>query len=258
MNSLKIRLKLNEGRIGIPVKKVSGIACEVESFLVMISEDIGLPQKEWLAINFQNGSLIFDCEQNVEEDLRKRANRILTALFNNELDSPAGRTIRYETRAQFFHIATRIDPGEVVRFGLFCEEDKDEPSDWYPLSRENVPPQREQTIATYLGEIQGVVHTFIKEGKTPQFIVQQIHNGNKVRCYFGRDLYDAAVATLSEADSIIFVEGLLSEDTVTGQIKSIDVEDFRLSPDFSPTFFESFMGSRPGLVEAIEAEFQND
>ncbi len=46
MASLKIRLKLNEGRVGIPLEKLAAIAKDTKVFLSMLASDIGLPSED--------------------------------------------------------------------------------------------------------------------------------------------------------------------------------------------------------------------
>jgi hypothetical protein len=63
MATLRIKLVLNEGRIGIPLEKLAGIATDTKEFLAMLATDLDLPGEEWIAVNFENGSVIFDCER---------------------------------------------------------------------------------------------------------------------------------------------------------------------------------------------------
>lgn len=255
MPSLKIRLKLNEGRVGIPLQKLGNIAHETELFLEMLGEDVGLEPEGWIAANFGNGSVMFDCLHVAADDvIFERGRRGLEAVFTGT-DLAHAPFVRPATRLQFSAIARQIDPDEVIRFGI-VSEDAPEPKQWYDLTR-SVAVEIESThlkVATYHGEIQGIVHAFYKETRTPYLIVRELSTRNLVRCYFEKVMYESAVETLSEPEGVVFVEGEVSEDTVTGSVATIRVSDFRLAPPFDLSFHLASLGTRPDLTGEIEAE----
>jgi hypothetical protein len=74
MATLRIRLVLNEGRIGIPLQNLAGIATDTEAFLSMFAADLDLA----------DGSVVFDCERVALDSMGDR-----TAAPRTGLSSPA-------------------------------------------------------------------------------------------------------------------------------------------------------------------------
>jgi len=64
MANLRIRVELNKGRVGMPLGKMANITHETMKFLKMVCEDIGALEvaDKWIALNFENDSVDFDCE----------------------------------------------------------------------------------------------------------------------------------------------------------------------------------------------------
>jgi hypothetical protein len=56
MAKIRIRVRLNKGRIGIPLYKLGAIVKETEAFFSMLGQDIELPgdKKQWLGLDFEN------------------------------------------------------------------------------------------------------------------------------------------------------------------------------------------------------------
>ena len=107
---------------------------------------------------------------------------------------------------------------------------------------------------SYLGEIQGTVHSFFKESKRPHLMVRELSTKELVKCYFDPMMYEKAVETLVERDSVVFVEGRISPNPITGDPAEIIVSDFRPAPLFDVNFFRAFIGMRPMLTGKHDTE----
>ena len=253
MPTLKIRMELNKGRIGIPMEKLAGIVKDMREFLAMVCEDVGLPGDEWLALDFKNSSVIFDCEK---LDLSPTEKQIgysgLRAVIADDYSSQTSALIRPATRMRYSNITKRIDPDEVIGIGLF---NGSEAPEMFTLTHEQSSRISEENEKTYKyhGEIQGIIHAFYKEVAEPKLVVRELSTRNLVHCFFGSGLYESAVQTLSEPDAVVFVEGEISEDMTEG-VKSVAVTDFQLAPPFDPVFFESFIGSKPQITGYVPSE----
>ncbi len=114
--------------------------------------------------------------------------------------------------------------------------------------------QAAPTNAKYIGEIQGIVHSFFKESKKPYLVIRELSTRALVRCYFSPAIYEKAVETLTEREGVVFVEGNITEDLSSGVAQSVDVVDFRPAPNFDLEFFTSFLGSRPTLTGGLSSE----
>jgi hypothetical protein len=250
MPNLKIRLKLNEGRLGVPLEKLAEVAKDMKLFLSMLTADLGIPNDEWIASNFSNGSVMFDCQRlGVDAKQYEQGQQALHSVITNDRSHVISALIRPATRLQYSQLAKRIDPDEIVKLGLYRDGELD-PKNWYDFSREKAEQIQleDSKKASYYGEIQGIVHSFYKEARRPHLVVRELATRALVCCYFKREMYNAAVETMNEADGVIFVEGDVIEDLGKGVVESISVADFRLAPRFDFAFYEAFIGSQPRLT----------
>jgi hypothetical protein len=256
MAILRIRLVPNEGRIGIPLEKLAGITSDTKEFLAMVATDLDLPGDEWIAVNFENGSVVFDCERlALDSESWERGKRGLRAILGNETIEDPSISVRVATRLKYSEIARRIDPDERIRIAVY-ENGTVDSSSWYELTREQSQEIEEANHrrAQYYGEIQGYVHSFYKEARKPKLVVRDLATRALVDCFFKPEMYEAVVDTMTEPKAVIFVEGIVNEDLGSGCIESIEVSDFHLAPEFDLAFFESFVGTKPDLTGDVSSE----
>src|SRR5947207_12988200 len=57
MSDLKIKVVLNKGRQGVPIKRLVRVADEARKFLEMFAKDVGLGEGGWIAEHFTNTSV---------------------------------------------------------------------------------------------------------------------------------------------------------------------------------------------------------
>jgi hypothetical protein len=260
MADLRIRVELNKGRVGIPLSKLANIAEETMKFLSMMCEDIGLggDTKNWIASNFENKSVDFDLIKNdvVDEVKKGLGLRALRSVMRNDYtDSTLLDIIRPATRRQYANIASPIDSDEVVSFGLY-NNGSAEATEVHRLDHslagriiEHFP-----TSVIYFGEIQGIVHSFYKESDRPKIVVRELSTRNLVDCFFNSNQYEAVIALMESPSTVVFVEGRVTENMITGDVESIQAEDFRIAPTFDRAFFASKAGSFPGHTGKLSTE----
>ncbi len=239
--------------MGIRLEKFAVIAKETEKFLEMLGEDVGLEADgNWLAKNFKNSSVIFDCERIVSDSpAKQRALHALRAVMVDSDDS----IVRQATRRQYFRIADQIDLDERVSFGLYTNG-SEEPEEWHALSKELALKASEAHPheARYLGEIQGVVHAFYKESKKPKIVIRELSTKKLVDCFFPKEMYESAVQLLEDKDQVVFVEGEAVEDLDEGRVISIEVSTFYPAPNFDRNFHAAFLGRAPDLTGSMTTE----
>src|SRR5439155_19898048 len=113
-------------------------------------------------------------------------------VFANDLSDELNVRIRYRTRQQFLGIAKNILPTEKIEFGLYSGENGNI-SETFQLTsvdaEEHAVESPELTDWTYHGEIQGIIHSFIKEAKRPKLVLRELATKQLVNCFFTRDMY---------------------------------------------------------------------
>jgi len=250
---------MNKGRPGVELEKLAAIAKDTAKFLISLSVDMGLPEAEWLADNFKNGSVCFEIQS--KRDIRPPAgmwnDALHSVMANDYSNEDLNVRIRPETRIRFFEIARVLPEGDFVSFGI-VRNGSDENVEWHRLDQgiaNRIVEANEPKIKNH-GEIQGIVHAFYKESKTPKLVVRELASRNLVDCYFNESLYEQVVALLKDKEGVIFVEGTVTE-TETGEISEMHVSDFTPAPEFDETWFEGAIGRFPyaltGNKDAAEA-----
>jgi hypothetical protein len=115
MARLRIRLILNQGRRGAPLTKLGKIAEQAEKFLRTLASDC--QPAEWLAVEFDNGSVAYDAE------FQGDVSPATAAIFARNLEVLADYDAEVEglnlavsqgTALEYARIGSLIDPDEVI------------------------------------------------------------------------------------------------------------------------------------------------
>lgn len=238
----------------MPLGKLASVMEQTLKFLEKFAADmqIGTTEGKWLAERFENNSVDYDCRLAVplSVPMAVRSQQGLRMILSGNYDDPVtALMISPETRWEYASIAKFFDPDEQMRVGLY-RDDGDEVEAWHTLDART---QRELEDAIggkqrIFGEIQGIVHSFVKEGKRPYLSIRELSTGDLVKCYFKSEQYQAAVEVLADPDAVVFVEGETTQDPMTGEVTAMEVVDFRLAPEFSVDAFQSWVGSMPDFT----------
>jgi len=243
--SAKIRVTLGRGKRGYPLEKLGKIAQDTVKFLEGLGEDLGIPSAEqWIADNFSSAhSVVFELTPKADSDLWKRGLRSVMA--RDYSDDVMNVRISPRTRQEYAAIANDLEPDEKIEFALLDGER--EAPEVYELDRSAITQVEFERPANYryLGEIQGIVHSFVKEAKRPKLVMRELSTKQLVDCYFTKDMYQGAVALLRDEDAVVFIEGLVTEDSSTGFVTEMDVTEFTPAPEFDLQAFEGMIGAFP-------------
>jgi len=129
MSRLRIRIELNRGGVGVPLHKLASVVEEAQKFFHMLTEDVQIDQAkgEWLGFDFGNESLNFTAEfvGPVTADQ--------VAAFHAAFDGTT--SLRRATISQFARITDAIEQDELIGFGLYLNDEGNEPTEWRCLSR---------------------------------------------------------------------------------------------------------------------------
>jgi len=129
MARLRIRIELNRGGIGVPLHKLASVVEEAQKFFYLLAEDIHVDQTQgdWLGFDFGNESLNFTAEFVGPVTAEQ------VAAFHAAFDGTT--SLRRTTIAQFARITESIEQDELIGFGLYMQDDGNEPTEWRCLSR---------------------------------------------------------------------------------------------------------------------------
>jgi hypothetical protein len=259
MNTPKLKIELNKGQHGVELEKLATIARDTAKFLTSLSVDLGDPEAEWIADNFKSGSVCFEVQsrREIKSEPQMWRNAMHAVMANDFSDDILNVRIRPETRARFFDISKALPEGDSAAFGI-CENGDESNVEWHRLDKQ-FASEASTAVApknNSHGEIQGIVHAFFKETKSPKLVIRELSTRNLIDCFFDETMYQHAVELLRDKDGVIFVEGTASE-TETGEISEIHVSDFTPAPEFFEGVFESMIGTFPkalsGEKDAAEA-----
>jgi hypothetical protein len=129
MARLRIRIELNRGGVGVPLHKLASVVEEAQKFFYLLAEDIHIDQTrgDWLGFDFGNESLNFTAEFVGPVTAEQ-----VTA-FHAAFDGTT--SLRRTTIAQFARITEAIEQDELIGFGLYMQDEGNEPTEWRCLSR---------------------------------------------------------------------------------------------------------------------------
>jgi hypothetical protein len=242
----------------MPLDKMASVTRGTVEYLNSLTRDLGLeePAHGWLAENFDNGSVDFDCRFAVplEEDRALQLRSAMRMVFANDYsDATTAMLIRPETRRRYARISGPLDLDEVARFGLY-ENGAIQSVEWFTLSAAFAAEIEEPLSGSHrsYGEVQGIVHAFFKEAERPYLKIRELSTQQLVNCYFPRELYRNAVEVLGDPEAVVFVEGWTTESAETGFISEVNVSDFRLAPEFREETYRAGLGSQPAFTGRME------
>lgn len=129
MARLRIRIELNRGGVGVPLHKLASVVEEAQKFFYLLAEDIHVDQTQgdWLGFDFGNESLNFTAEFVGPVTAEQ------VAAFHAAFDGTT--SLRRTTIAQFARITESIEQDELIGFGLYMQDEGNEPTEWRCLSR---------------------------------------------------------------------------------------------------------------------------
>jgi hypothetical protein len=245
MRNLRLRVKLNKGRRGIPLDKLEKFVAEMRKFLIQIGDDLALPDpKQWVGVDFENGSLAFTNESSlqVSSERADHFNESVLALSRSEFPP----FIQESTANQFFRVTSCLDSNETADIAVFDEQDQPE---WVEISERTALLARKRNLLPFRvaqGAIQGVIHNVFVEAEKPYFTLRELSSQRLVKCFYKEDDYAAVWETLKRPGQILHVRGSVVTDTQKRNIDHISVSNIIPADTYSYTDVEKFLGgNRP-------------
>jgi hypothetical protein len=251
MDSLRVRFELDKGRVGVSLSKLGSFSVKMHAFLNNLAGDIGIDPKNaiWIAENFENKSVDFDCRLagDIDHDIlhegREVIRRVVTDNYPNDFLS---LKIKQSTRQDFWRATEVLEAGELVGVAVYSNGE-DEPAERFFVSGRTASVAQEvgDNPPRQLGEVQGRVCSLFKEAD-PHITVRELSTKQLVKCYFPPSLYVDVVQALKDPEAVVYVTGWITEDSETGWAHSMDITLIETAPHFDVTEFTRLMGSAPG------------
>jgi len=251
MARLRVRLRFNPGRVGLPMDKLGDFAAQSEKFLRSLAGDLGLHAEkgEWLALNFSNDSVAFDGEQAgiVPDAIVLKGAEALEAISgDNPLDACNKGFVGYATMAEFAKIGRAMDPDEHFLVGIYANGDA-EPSHWREVSYKKIAEIRlllDAPVITH-GSVQGTIHEWHTGARPMFFKLRELSTGELVRCEHDQALYGRVHEATGTPNTVIHAYGQITWDRTTNAIINVEANAIDLAEPISEIEFERLLGSAP-------------
>lgn len=263
MATLRVRFKLNPGRTGIALGKLSKQAESIELFLRALASDLGEDDAPylWLAKDFKNGSVYNTAEYQavVEADM--------AAKFNDAVQSLSKYKAVSRVKLPDFVTPTTIDKFASLRQGLDADEelgialfdiDTGKLKRWSYVDRLQLEEIAEsiETDIRYVGAVMGRTHEWNKGAREPYLIIRELNSGELIKCIYADEDYSKVARLFSDKAAIVIIEGTMTFNRITGKSEVTTATGFDIAPDFSDQDYEKFFGCAPNLTGGLStAEF---
>lgn len=259
MATLRIRFKLNPGREGIALGKLSKQTENIELFLRSLASDLGVDDSTgmWLASKFTNGSVFTTAEYQaiVEAQLAYDFNDDVLALVNYKpAKKPLPSNISNVTVDRFARLRESLDPDENIGIGIIDVENEKKIK-WNNVSRLHLEEIGDsvETESIYLGAIMGQTYEWNKGAAKPFLMIREITSGDLVKCIYRDDDYDKVAKLFQKKNSVVTVYGTVILNRLTGKSEVISSDGFEIAPEFSKEDYEKFFGCAPDLTDGLSA-----
>ena len=261
MARLRIRLKLNPGREGIAMGKLSQQLANVEAFLRSLASDLGVDDSpnSWLASKFANGSVFTTSEYQAVVDVvvAEDFNRSILALSNTRSGIAAVPAfVSSATVERFSNLRQSLDADERIGLGIYQSDDSK--VSWTFVNRVQLEEiaRSIDTETIYIGSIIGRTHEWNKGADKPYLIVREISKGELVKCSYNDRDYNKVARLFNNKSAIVVIQGRISFNRITSKSEMTGAEQFDFAPEFSDEDFINFFGCAPDFSGSLSpAEF---
>jgi len=263
MATLRVRFKLNPGRSGIALNKLSKQTDNIESFLRAFAADLGENDGAslWLAKDFRNGSVYSTTEYHavVSAECAVKFNEGVEALsrFKALKSAKLPEFITPITIDRFASLRQGLDTDEKMGISLF-ELDTGKPRRWTYVDRLQLEEiaQSIETEVGYFGAIMGHTHEWNKGADDPYIIIRELHSGTLIKCIYSDDDYSLVAKLFGDKSAIVIIEGEMTFDRISSKTEVTKATGFEVAPDFSAQDYEKFFGCAPNFTgQLTTAEF---
>lgn len=262
MARIKVRFVINKGRHGAPMSKLGRISEQAEKFLKSLAADCEIESRpgEWLAVQFENGSVSYDAE--FQGDVNPGAAQIFTRNLEFLADFDAtseglNAAIKPATALEYARIGSLIDPDEEIGVGIYAPDAPEGRAlKWRAITyRKSTALKREiETPVPSYGAVQGILHAWFKEAREPYFQIRELSTDTFVKVVYPSALYADVAKAVQERTTMLMVSGNMLFDRSTRLATELRADRIDPIKMLSTAEFEEFFGSSPDFVPELESE----
>jgi len=248
---VRIRIHIKRKPGGVPLDRLGKFAQEAQKLVRMIAREVNLDgDGQWVAKNFQEGSLSFDAEYigEADESQAKEYGHFLESVDRarrgrGRPDAAAVPTVPSDVLRQYAIVGDTLALGESVRLGVY--NGKPEPEAWCEVTKNESTRLLEQldTPVEYHGLVQGIIHSLYKESNPPYFDLRELAGGRLIKCVYPPERYPSVVALLKRADAVVLVSGLITANRVDRKIEQLLVDRMEVAKPLTSQQFRGLFGA---------------
>lgn len=260
MASLRIRFRLNPGRKGIPLGKLSKQTENIELFLRSLASDLGADDSKhlWLADEFRNSSAIYSAELQavVETATAHSFNQAVAGLTKYQNTSKVKPPfVGIATIERFSALRQCLDDDEQMGIAIVDVETGKAKRFTYidKLQLEAISNSME-TEARYIGAVMGSTHEWNKGAEKPYLYIRELNSSELVKCSYRDEDYDQVAKLFSKKNAVVIVTGTIAFNLITSKMEVMQATQFEFAPDFSNDDFNNFFGAAPGITGDLSSE----
>lgn len=260
MAKLRIRFKLNPGREGVPLGKLSTQSGNIEKFLRSIATDLQADDSKngWIADHFKPGSLeeTISLSADVTQEAVEQFHEVVSYLLRFGL--------RKEMPPSYLSIATieayadmrqSLDADEQLGIGLFSPTNgRAKPFVLVDRVQLEAVGKSIETEARFVGAVMGRTHEWNKGAEKPYILIRELHTQELIKCSYSDSDYSKVANLFKDKTAIVIIEGTLSFNLITSKTEVLLATGFDFAPDCSPEDFDKFFGAAPGLTGGLSSE----
>lgn len=259
MANLRIRFKLNPGRHGLPLGKMSKQTENIELFLRSLASDLGVDNGKnlWLAGHFKDGSLdeVITLPIEVTDEVVENFNEAVAHLSKYTLKAKAPTALSAATIDRFAELRQCLDSDENIGIATFnLGSVRSKPFVYVDSIRLAAVAKSIEKDTQYVGAIMGRTHEWNKGADKPYIIIRDLVTSELVRCNYADADYGKVAKLFANKSAVVIVEGTISLNLITSKTEMLLATGFDNAPDFSDEDFNKFFGAAIGFTGHLTSE----
>ncbi len=250
MSKLTLRIRFNEGRAGVKLSQLSAITSSLEKFLESFTTDLGvrIPAENLIAQEFKNESVSYAVEASYDPEVFTPNLNIALNSYLKSLND-VSKKFTSTTNQNFKNLISHVPNEDKIKFTVYDSGREIGTSEIRPADFEFTIDNLE---SSHHFQLTGSVYAIrIGDSKASEFSFQirEEISKNLITCITKSEkIYNEMIEALKDRNLFVIVEGMYTEFTDNTKKPTMEVLDFRISPEFDLEYFEKMLGTKPNLL----------